>query len=326
MSANIINMRGVREAPRNTRSKMETLLVSPQVLEGWALPGFQRELRENEKVRNLSEEIKANGGFIPGIITLGMLSGDKVTYLLDGQHRRHGALMSGLPEFIVDVRICTFDDMAEMGEEYVQLNSSLVKMRPDDILRGLESSIPALVKIRKACPFVGYDQVRRGVRTGSSTILGMSSAIRFWRQGSFEAPNSGQANSAISIIKGMEASEVDDLIRFLTIAKQAWGDDPEYYRLWAGLNMSLCVWFFHAVVLRKERGVKRSVLLSGDQFRKCMMSVSASSDYVDWLLGRILGERDRAPCYSRLKAIFASRLREDTGSKPLLPHPSWATK
>jgi hypothetical protein len=34
------------------------------------------------------------------------------------------------------------------------------------------------------------------------------------------------------------------------------------------------------------------------------MSVSANTDYVDWLVGRNLGERDRTPAYGRLKTIF----------------------
>ena len=51
--------------------------------------------------------------------------------------------------------------MAEMGDAFVALNSRLVNMRPDDILRGLEGSIPALQEIRASCPFVGYDQIRQ---------------------------------------------------------------------------------------------------------------------------------------------------------------------
>jgi hypothetical protein len=29
-------------------------------------------------------------------------------------------------------------------------------------------------------------------------------------------------------------------------------------------------------------------------FRKCLMSVSANTDYLDWLVGRNIGEHDRA--------------------------------
>lgn len=326
MSGNIINMRGVREAPRNVRSKMETLLLTPDTLNEWALPGFQRDLRENEKVRMLAEEVKSNGGFVPGIVTLGTISGSKTVFILDGQHRRHAALMSGLLEFICDVRICSFDDMAEMGKEYVRLNSSLAKMRPDDILRGLESSVIALRRIREECKFVGYDHVRRGTNTGSTIMIGMSSVLRFWRSSSTETPGGNSGGSAIDIAAGMDTLDVDNLIRFMLLAKQAWGSDVEYYRLWNGLNLVLCMWLYHQLVLNKDRGVKRRIVLNNDQFKKCLMSVSASADYLDWLPGRTMNDQARSPCFIKLKAIFAKRIEMDTGARPMLPGPAWASR
>jgi hypothetical protein len=53
------------------------------------------------------------------------------------------------------------------------------------------------------------------------------------------------------------------------------------------------------------------------------MSVSANSDYIDWLVGRNLGEPDRAPVYGRLKTIFAQRTMAETGKKVVLPQPAW---
>jgi hypothetical protein len=38
---------------------------------GWKLPAFQRPLRVNAKVLALVEEIRTEGGVIPGILTLG---------------------------------------------------------------------------------------------------------------------------------------------------------------------------------------------------------------------------------------------------------------
>lgn len=66
---------------------------------------------------------------------------------------------------------------------------------------------------------------------------------------------------------------------------------------------------------------------SCDCAKKCLMSVSADSDYLAWLPGRNLSERDRSPCYSRLKVIFSRRLTEDNGGKKqMLPAPAWASK
>jgi hypothetical protein len=50
------------------------------------------------------------------------------------------------------------------------------------------------------------------------------------------------------------------------------------------------------------------------------MSVSANADYVDWLVGRNLGERDRAPAHGRLKTIFVQGAMAETGKKVVLPH------
>lgn len=55
------------------------------------------------------------------------------------------------------------------------------------------------------------------------------------------------------------------------------------------------------------------------------MSVAAAEAYSDWLVGRNLSIRDLSPAYGRLKGIFAGRLEQETGKKPLLPQPAWAS-
>lgn len=89
------------------------------------------------------------------------------------------------------------------------------------------------------------------------------------------------------------------------------------------------MWMWRRLVLDKERvGNTRYVVLTPDQFKRCAMSVSADANYVDWLLGRNIGERDRSPCYQRLKTIFVQRLANDTPkatTKPKLPQPAWAS-
>jgi len=63
--------------------------------------------------------------------------------------------------------------------------------------------------------------------------------------------------------------------------------------------------------------------LTKEQFTKCLMSVSANSLYNDWLLGRRLCDRDRAPAYQRIRAAFVDRIRADTGKKASMPAPAW---
>ena len=308
---------------KKTRTVVDTIMVTPQLLETWKSPPFQRPLRENEKVKALAEELKVDGGVWPGVITLGILEG--VTYVIDGQHRKLAFQLSDLAEGYTDVRIHYFTSLADMGREFVILNTKLVSMRPDDILRGLEPSIPGLLKLRTACPFVGYDYIRRN---GSSPIVSMSVMLRAWRGSTGEVPSpSTGGGSAGAVAEAMQAKDWDELIDFLQLAHAGFGRDPQYSRLWSGLNMLMCMWMYRRLVLLpQQEGKVRFKPLTKDLFKKSLMSVSAATEYVDWLLGRNAGERDRAPAYARLKNIFAARLVQETGKRTNLPQPPWATK
>src|SRR6185503_10352812 len=99
---------GAREAPKSKRSRMETLLVSQAQVASWQNPPFQRPMNVNAKVRSLVDELKTEGGIVPGVVTLGTLPGENkgMPYIVDGQHRLEAFKISDLAECIVDVRIC----------------------------------------------------------------------------------------------------------------------------------------------------------------------------------------------------------------------------
>lgn len=304
---------------KKTRTVVDTIMVTPATLEKWKSPPFQRPVKQNEKVRALAEELKRDGGVWPGIITLAILDG--VIYLIDGQHRKEAFTLSGLAEGFTDVRTHYVNTPAEMGEEFVRLNSQLVRMRPDDILRGLEQSIDGLRKLRSHCPFIGYDSIRRGA---NSPVVGVSLVLRAWRGSMSEVPGTGGAGMSASIIaESMETKEYENLIEFLNLALGAFGRDAQYGRLWSGLNLITCMWLYRRLVLHPETSSKVQPV-TRELFKKCLMSVSANSDYVDWLYGRNVGERDRTPAYNRLKAIFVTRLQTETNRKIYLPQPPWA--
>lgn len=318
----ILHMKG-REAPKAKRSTMETLIFGASEMRTWKIPPFQRDVRVNSKVLEVAEELKENGGVIPGVLTLGRLGTDKTVYLVDGQHRREAFFISELKECIADVRMCSYTSMADMADDYVELNGKLVNMRPDDILRGLEESLPELRRVRSTCDYVTYGQVQR--TNTAKAVIGMSALLRCWYMSHVEVP-SRHAPRATMLAESLTSEEADKLILFMQIARSAWGTDPENYRLWNGLNVTITMWLWRRVVMNTERGVKRAVVMTADEFRKCLMSVSANADYMEWLVGRQIGERDRAPCYQRLKAIFVKRLAEargDKGAKLMFPTPTW---
>lgn len=319
----IIQMRGAREAPKSERSSMETLLLTPEIVSQWVIPPFQRPLRVNAKVIAIAEELKHNQGIVEGVISLGEIGGDRTRYLYDGQHRIEAARISGLSEFIADVRIRRFNTMGEMAVEFWRLNTPISRMRPDDTLRALEGSIDALQIIRANCPFIGYENIRRNA---ASPTLSMSAAIRCWAASTTETPNlTGSGKSAAELAQSMTSDDANALVQFLGVARQAWGADLAYSRLWGNLNLTVCMWLWRRLVLDQDRGVKRSVLLNSTQFKQCLMSVSAGIDYLDWLVSRTLNDRERGPCLTRLKALFTRRLREEGFAKPKLPSPAWAS-
>lgn len=317
---------GLKAAPKASRSSMETVLVDLDRVNSWKVPPFQRPVRVNAKVEQVAAEMRADGVSIQGVITLGKLPNDRAEYIVDGQHRAEAFRISGMPEIIVDLRIVHFDHMAEMAEEFVRLNDHMVKMRPDDILRGMAPGMPALQYVLKECPFVGFGQIRRR-GSDSGSILGLSTVIRTWTMSAHESPNSGSvAGSAAKMATLLDLDSAKELVNFLKIAYEAWGRDYEYFRLWGGLNICLCMWLYRRLVLDKNRkATARVVILNDTQFRKCLMSISTSGGYIDWLQGRNLNDRDRSPALNKLKQIFVRRLADEGMGKIALPQPAWAS-
>lgn len=320
--SNVIKMPGVTSVPAGTpktvKSTMDTVILTPEGLKSWKAPPFQRPLRVNPKLQAIAEELKHNGGVIPGIITIGIVNREK--FLIDGQHRVEAFKISGLGEAYADMRICHFDTMAEMGDEFVKLNSQIVKLRPDDLLRGLEGSIQGLQSIRKECPFIGYDMIRRGER---APILSMSIALRVWCSSAPEIPSSA-GMTAREIASHLDTDETNRISHFYSTCLQAWGRDHEYSRAWGTLNLTIVAWLWRRVVISHQTNT-RVTKFTPQQFLSGMRALTASSDYMDWLTGRVLTDRDRSPCYERIKTIFVKRLQPDHSQKIILPQPAWTS-
>lgn len=305
----------VTDAQKTTRTTVDTIEVTESLIRTWKNPPFQRPMKVNEKVRALATWIRDNDGVIPGVITLGVIGRD--VYKLDGQHRCEAYVLSGCPIGYVDVRIHHFDEMAEMGLEFVNLNSHLVGLRPDDILRGLEGMSEALTKIRRRCPYVGYDFIRR---SDKAPVLSMSVLLRSWAGSATEVPKSGGVSSA-HLAREITEEDANTLIGFLDTAMGAWGRDAAYARLWSVLNLTLCMWLYRRLVVTPYSA--KTVKLTREQFGRGLMSLSASDTYLDWLVGRSLSERDRAPAYARIKAVMSPRIEQDVGKRVMFPAPAW---
>jgi hypothetical protein len=326
---NVIPIRGAKEAPKAERSKMETLQLTPEAMMGWVLPPFQAPLRVNSKVRQIADELAIQTGtpVISGVLTLGILSNDpkgkgkETLYFLDGQHRREAAVESGRKEFLADVRVKMFDTMEEMAAEFLMLNTPISRKKPDDQLRAMQESSKPLQMLQKQCPYIGYRFLRANP---DAPILSMAAVLRCWHGAGNETP--APNGTAVNLGLNLTIEDAEQVSQFLQVAFAAWGKDIENARLWSSLNLCILMWLWRVLVLDRDRtGSRRYVVLTVDQFRHCLMAVSADKEYTEWLVGRNTAERDRAPCYRRLRTIFMLRIHREIEGKFKMPQPSWMT-
>jgi hypothetical protein len=278
--------------------------------------GFQRDLETTRKVRDLAEEIKHTQE-VPGTLLLGVLNGEK--YLVDGQHRREAFFLSGLVEAIFTLKITHFRDFAEMSEAFTKANEQLRRMTPDDRLRALAVTHYPLQRVTEECPWVGYSGASRRKDTGA--FLSMSAALHGWVGSSKETPSTGKGG-VIDLARGLSQGDAEELIAFLKAAYEAWARIEEYFKLWGEVNLIMCMWLWRRAVrvdLDKRSRLKKSSVLTRDQFVKGLRGLAANDDYLDWLPGKRMGDRDRGNCYTRIKQTFIGAL----GSKIVFPQPSW---
>lgn len=323
MTGKVMEFKHTSNAQRATRTKMDTIMVTPAILKSWEHAAFQRTLLVNSRVQAVAEKIKENGGVLPGILTLGIVGAK--TFLVDGQHRCEAFLISGLAEGYADVRYHWFESMAQMAQEFEELNSALVNWKPDDILRAREQYMPSLQKLRTLCPFIGYTMIRRNE---GSPLISMSAVLRCWFGSETEVPASGAGKSARVAADRLTMDEAHALAAFMEMAFNAWGRAPEFYRLWGSLTLCLSMWLYRRTVVSQYSPATSR--LTRDQFRKGLQSLSADERHLEYLVGRSLNDVSRAPTYNRMKQIFAKRLEGETGktvkgaTKLRLPTPSWA--
>jgi hypothetical protein len=305
------------DAEKKTQTTTDTWEFTAATAKTWRSPPFQRPLRVNNKVAAAAESMKKNGGVISGTFTIGVFEGDR--WLVDGQHRREAFYLSGCPVGYVDVRIIHFKSLADMADEFVEVNQHLVNLKPDDIVRGMEASCEPIAKLRRKCTYVGYDNVRRNER---SPVIAMSQLLRCWNGSANDTPRTGGV-SAAQLAEQFTTDDCEQLASFMDCAYTAWGRDPQNYRLWSSLNLTLCAWIYRRIHLTAYSAKTQRV--DRDLFTKCLLSVSAAEIYVAWLMGRQLSPRDLAPAYAKLKGLFSSRIEKETGKKAYLPAPTWST-
>lgn len=319
-------MKPETEAEKKTRSVAETVIFTRKTVEEeWlaCMAEVQRPFTLNDKVRAMAARIKDEGGVVPGTVEFAKLGRER--QLVDGQHRLKAFLLTDLEEGYADTKTHFCKSKQEVDALFEELNGRLVNLKPDSVLKSKESRNTHLQAIRAACPFVGYENVRRSNRQAgspSSPLLSMSTTLRAWAASRPETPTTSNP-AVVSIANALIDTEAAGLIGLLKLAYAAWGADKAYYRLWSGLNLTLCCWLYRRLVISQYS--PRTILMDTKLFGKCLTALSADAAYIDWLANRNLAEIHRGPAYSRIRRIFSARIVEETGKKPNFPSPPWTT-
>lgn len=321
----------------------KVLELKPSMLAEWTHPAFQRPLSLNEDVKQLARTMQREAAqdpdgmcMIPDTVAFGRLNGKD--YLVDGQHRIHGAfaIAAGLRRLencdailepgigalakcaLVDAKITTYDSMADMAEAFAQAQKKLVTLKPDDLLRAREETNPHLRALREACPFIGYTKNRD---TKETIMLSMSVAVRTWF-GSGMTPTPGpQADAAQRML---DEQEEHNLIAFFQAAEGAGWVSPLFPRLWATLNLGINMWLWRKTVLgtaNKYKGGTSSMVLTPDEYSQCMAELRKSAEYQAELATKALRFQDRYPTYDLIKELFNVALARMGKVGPRFPQP-----
>jgi hypothetical protein len=218
----------------------ETKVVTREELLSWRVPKFQRDCHiERRPVQQFAQQIVEKGGVIAGVFHHGLVLDDPVVWLVDGQQRRAAAETTDFQKFQVNIRMTLFQSVAEMAQAYLDDQTQLVAHRVDDKLKAMQYTHPPLRKlIRSSC--AGIERIRA---TESSPRVSAATAIRAWSVSARDFP-AGRASAGTRIADELTDDNVDSLIRFLSLTKEAWPWGRESNALWGALNMTMCSWFY----------------------------------------------------------------------------------
>jgi hypothetical protein len=295
---------------------MDAKIVSLDEMNSWQRPPFQRDEKLTAKVKDFAAGLKTNGGIVSGLILLGKLRGDETTiYLVDGQQRRLACNTSNEKQFYIEFCLKYYTSFVDMAEDFKRTNGRLVSFRPDDFLRAYEVTHPQLRLLHESCDFLGYS---RGGSNHRGSVLTVSCALKCWF-GAMQ-PSPAVYGQATELAEHLDEIQRQHMTTFFNTAYSAWESDRCNARLWTNLNLLMCMYLYRKLVLEP-----RGNPLPKDMFRKCLLSVAANAGYSEWLVGRQQYERDRDPCFKRLKRIFLARLNSEYNGKCRIqfPKPEW---
>lgn len=313
-------------AEKRSRTVSKTVILDFEDCEAsWKVVGdIQRGSSLTKKIVEVGEDIGGSGIF-PSTIYIAVWEGNQ--YINDGLQRFSGwrdAVSKGGPtQVAANVQWEYFPDgpdgKAKMGERFAKLQLTLKRHRPDDGLRAIQHSLPAIKLIADECPNVGFGAVQRS--NSKNTSLSMAVALQSWASSASEQCTS--SGSARDLAYRLTMDDAKKCVSFLTVARGAWGSTVEYNRLWGPVNLSVCMWLYRRMVVDPEQGVTP---LTAKQFSNCLVTLTndtPKSTYVEWLRAKpSSAENRRMALANHIRPRFISRIRQEKirkHSSPKLP-------
>ena len=314
------------------QSRVVKIKLTPEVINSWLIPDWQRHVRTNPKGRQLCEDIKEIP-ILESMIIVGVIQrrGKYVLYLLDGHHRKEHFLKSGAPYIIIDVKFAYVETMGEMADLYLKCQDQIVKSSPNDNLKGLAVNSKTLNHIIKHCTCVTLDAARSGASNASVT---MSTVIQVWYDSNLDPPKrntlGSPPKSITDLAKKLTMRDAETIVAFIKICEEVFGFNNESSALWKHINLVLCLWLYRVMVLKTEwegcEGYKVTYL-DDKRFGIGLSALRHSRFYSSMTNKRLGSAVDRKEAYLNMTRWFLSGFPNNNGrTRVRLPKPTWASK
>ena len=314
------------------RSRVVKIRLTPEVINSWLKPDWQRPIRYNAKGRQLCEVLKTTHK-LDSVLLVGVVkrrNGKYLLYLVDGHHRKTIFLKAGIPYMDVDVKFVYVDEVEDLSDVYLTCQDQITKSTANDNLKGLAVTNNAISTIGSKCEFITYEGVRLGTTTSS---VNMSTVIQIWYDSMLDPPKKNTltpSKSITELAKKLTDDEADQIVQFMLLCKDRFEFTKLSSGLWKHINLVLCLWLYRILVWKEvwEGGEEYSVThLTPKQFGVGLSGLKNDKYYLTLNKKKLSSPVDRKEAYQSIAKLFASNLRaHGVVSNPKLPKPQWAAK
>jgi hypothetical protein len=313
-------------------SRVVKIKLTPEVINGWEIPYWQRTVRYNTKVREIVEGLRKDPK-LDSMLIVGVLKkrGKYHLFLVDGHHRKDAFNRSGVPYLNIDVKFVYVETMGEMAELYLRCQGQISRSTADNNLKGVAVTHKQIADINSECGCITYDGVRLGTSTAS---VSMSTVVQIWYDSMLDPPkkNSGSPSKTITeLASNLTTRDAEKIVEFILLCKERFGFSELSCGLWKHINLTLCLWLYRIMVWREGwaegEDYSRVTVLTPKQFGTGLSGLVNGRFYQTLNHKSLSSVADRKETFRSIVRLFSSNLTTYNVVKtPKLPKPPWAAK